>query len=230
MYHTPIPAEPADELSHQPPIMECEEPLIPLSTFSERIFIYPSYYLQDYDGTTEEAYLRSGVANRLQQAAEMLPEGFFFVVFDGWRSYEVQQSLYNRFKESLLAQGWQEGEELDRELTKFVARPTRDLSRPSPHLTGAAIDLTISGPDGWLEMGTEFDDFSEVAATRYFEELSAYDERTLRIRDNRRLLYHVMNKAGFTNYPREWWHFEYGTISWARKNRTSAIYGGIATL
>lgn len=230
MLDLPIAAEPQTDTSILPPIYECGEPMIPLSTLSDKIKVYPFYYEQDYDGATAESYLRVGAAKLLQQAAGLLPDGLFFVVLDGWRSYQVQQSLYDRFKQSLLAQGWHEGEQLDRELAKFVARPSQDVTRPSPHLTGGAIDLTISGPNGWLEMGTEFDDFTNAAATRYFEELPFYDERSLCIRDNRRLLFHLMAEVGFTNYPREWWHYEYGTISWARKNQTAAIYGGVLSL
>lgn len=230
MQDSPIPAEPQVDMSYLPPIRECNEPLIPLSSVTGRIRIYSYYYEQKYDGASPQAYLRTGVVKRLLQAADHLPDHYFFVVLDGWRSYQLQLSLYTRFKESLLAQGWEEGAALELELSKYVARPSQDTSRPSPHLTGGAIDLTISGPEGWLDMGTDFDDFTELAATRFFEDLPAYNERARRICHNRRLLYHAMAKAGFTNYAREWWHYEFGTISWARKKQTSAIYGGVLSL
>ncbi|MCK9911700.1 hypothetical protein MXD81_21270, partial [Microbacteriaceae bacterium K1510] len=88
-----------------------------------------------YDGATAESYLRAGAAQLLLQAAEQLPEDHFFVVLDGWRSYQVQQSLYDRFKQTLLDKGWQEGEALSHELAKFVAKPSQDITKPSPHLT-----------------------------------------------------------------------------------------------
>ncbi|MCK9906962.1 hypothetical protein MXD63_44095, partial [Frankia sp. Cpl3] len=93
--HTPIPAEPQVDLSTQPPIYESGEPMVPLSTLSDTIKICPYYYEQGYDGATAESYLRAGAAQLLLQAAEQLPEDHFFVVLDGWRSYQVQQSLYD---------------------------------------------------------------------------------------------------------------------------------------
>ncbi|MEJ8545539.1 M15 family metallopeptidase [Brevibacillus borstelensis] len=221
----PIPPE-QPHLFSQPLLAECGEAMLPLSTLSERIAVWPMYYKQGYDGTTPEAYLRKSAALRLMQAAERLPDGYRLVVFDGWRSYQVQSSLYERFKQTLLEQGWEDGEALRAELSKFVAVPSTDVQRPSPHLSGGAVDLTIEGPDGWLDMGTDFDDFSERAATRFYEN-AAPNEKAQTIRDNRRLLYHLMTEAGFVNYPKEWWHYEYGTISWARQTNGQAIYGGI---
>ncbi|MDF2683915.1 MAG: D-alanyl-D-alanine dipeptidase, partial [Brevibacillus sp.] len=116
------------------------------------------------------------------------------------------------------------------ELSKFVAKPTTDIEKPSPHLSGGAVDLTISGPNGWLEMGTDFDDFTELAMTRHFEELSSPTEKEIGIRNNRRLLYHLMIQVGFTNYSHEWWHYEYGTRSWARQTNGQPIYGGILSM
>ena len=226
MTFPPIPLLPEQNGDHPPVLHECGEPLIPLSTLSPRIVLYPAYCRQGYDGAMEEIYLREGAARLLAQAAEKLPRKYHLVALDGWRPYQVQASIYERFRQSLLAQGWQEGEELDAELNKFVAKPTTDISKPSPHLSGGAIDLTIASADGWLEMGTPFDDFSDAAATRYYEELPSLSERELVIRENRRLLYHLMTEAGFVNYPKEWWHYEYGTRSWARKTGQVAIYGG----
>jgi len=229
MYFPPIPDEQhaSDTL---PPLHECGEPLMPLSKLSPKISVHPYYYLEGYAGAMPEAYLRKGVAMRLVQAAERLPQGYSLVVLDAWRPYEVQHSLYERFKQSLLAAGWPEGSELDQELRKFVAPPTRNILQPPPHLSGGALDLTIAGPDGWLNMGTPFDDFSERARTSYFEHVSDDLVETIAIRDNRRLLYHLMTHAGFVNYPEEWWHYEYGTLTWARLMNTTAIYGGVLTL
>lgn len=226
----PIPILLEETSEHTPVLRECGEPLIPLSTLTPRIAVYSVYYHQGYEGAQPEIYLREGAAHRLAAAAETLPSAYHLVVLDGWRSHQVQASLYERFRQSLLAQGWQEGEELAAELSKFVAKPTTDISNPSPHLSGGAVDLTIAGTDGWLDMGTPFDDFSELAATRYFEEMPVLTERERIIRENRRLLYHLMTEAGFVNYPEEWWHYEYGTRSWARATGRDAMYGGILSV
>jgi len=55
-------------------------------------------------------------------------------------------------------------------------------------------------PVGALAMGTPFDCFSEASATRS-EAVSR--EAT----ENRRLLRSAMEKQGFSNYAKEWWHY-----------------------
>jgi len=230
MNYPPIPASLDDRTALPPPASECGEAMVPLSAFSPRITVYPAYYHRGYAGAQTEAYLRKGAAERLALAAEQLPAGYRLVVLDGWRSHEVQDSLYEGFRQSLIAQGWTDEDAIARELGKFVAKPTTDLEKPSPHLSGGAVDLTIAGPDGWLAMGTDFDDFSELAATRSFEEIREPAEKEIEIRDNRRLLYHAMIQAGFTNYAQEWWHYEYGTRSWARQTRQLPFYGGILSV
>jgi len=227
MAFPPIPPLP-EEIGELPPVLhECGEPLIPLSRLSPRIVLYPAYFHQGYDGAMEEIYLREKAARLLVQVAERLPQGYHLVALDGWRPCQLQASIYERFRQTLLSQGWQEGEELDAELDKFVAKPSNDIRNPAPHFSGGAIDLTIANADGWLEMGTPFDDFSDAAATRYYEELPSPSERELAVRENRRLLYHLMAEAGFVNYPKEWWHYEYGTRRWAKETGQVAVYGGI---
>jgi D-alanyl-D-alanine dipeptidase len=35
-----------------------------------------------------------------------------------------------------------------------------------------------------------------------------------------------MTKAGFINYPKEYWHYSYGDVMWAElTGSTTAIYG-----
>lgn len=224
-----IPPEAAREIqaNSQPIIEECGEPLVSLAGYAPRIQVYPYYHHLGFTHAQPDCLIREGVARKLAAAADKLPAGYSLVIWDGWRPYAVQQELYDRTKAHLLAQGWQEGEALEAEISKFVAKPTTDADKPSPHLSGGAVDLTLAGPDGWLAMGTDFDDFTEKALTRYFEqqsELIAADREAL---ENRRLLYHLLIAEGFTNYEEEWWHFEYGTLSWARKNKTTACYRGI---
>lgn len=230
MLYPPIPVIPEVSTANLSVWHDCGEPLVPLSTLSPKITVYSAYYHQGYDGTQPEIYLREGAAERLAAAAEKLPTDYSFVALDGWRSTQVQASLYEEFRQSLLRQGWQDGDELKAELGKFVALPTTDIQKPSPHLSGGAIDLTIAGPGGWLEMGTAFDDFSDLATTRHYEEISELSERDILIRDNRRLLYHLMIEAGFVNYPKEWWHYEYGTRSWAVRTGEDPRYGGILSM
>lgn len=53
---------------------------------------------------------------------------------------------------------------------------------------------------GQINMGTSFDCFSELAHTAN-SSISAESQK------NRQILKTAMEKHGFTNYPKEWWHF-----------------------
>jgi D-alanyl-D-alanine dipeptidase len=76
------------------------------------------------------------------------------------------------------------------------------IARRSRHNTGSAVDLTlIRLRDGRrLRMGTGYDDLSPAAHTL------AAGGRPLR---NRLELKAAMERHGFTNYWREWWHYEH---------------------
>ena len=56
--------------------------------------------------------------------------------------------------------------------------------------------------DGTLDMGTAFDCFDQKSNTSSSTPTAAQ-------RDNRKLLLNFMERGGFHNYPREWWHFSF---------------------
>lgn len=81
-----------------------------------------------------------------------------------------------------------------------------------------------------LNMGTDFDHFGSEAGTRYFEDLAEQKKISDNEKEslqNRRFLYQVMKKAGFSNYPEEWWHWSSGdNMDAANSGKEFAIYGG----
>lgn len=82
---------------------------------------------------------------------------------------------------------------------RYVANPATG----SRHNRGAAIDLTLLGPDGTeLLMPSEFDDFSERAHRNFMACEPA-------ARENRAHLEQLMESAGFTGLATEWWHFDW---------------------
>jgi D-alanyl-D-alanine dipeptidase len=168
--------------------------------------------------------MRKGIYDKLCRAISLLPEGYCFKVFDAWRPFEVQESLYNEYVDKLIKVEGVEVEIAKEKATCFVSKPSKDIRYPAVHSTGGAIDITIvDNNHNELNMGTEFDDFSILANTDAFEN-SDNEE----VRRNRRLLYRVMTSVGFTNFPSEWWHYDYGDAFWAAQNGISfALYGGI---
>lgn len=209
----------------QVPILPSNQPLVCLNDLEDQypLRVSPQYYLQGIKGSTPEMYLRKGAAYRLIGASQMLPKGFSFIFFDGYRSLDVQAALFNSFKEQLTFQHQDATEEKIIEMTQtYVSLPSADPLKPSPHATGGAIDLSITDSHGnLLEMGTDFDSFEPSAQTAYFK----YNSEGKVYHLNRLLLYSVMISNGFTNYPEEWWHYDYGNQFWGCILRRPAIYG-----
>ncbi|RYL95019.1 hypothetical protein EWI07_03050 [Sporolactobacillus sp. THM7-4] len=203
-----------------------DEPLVSLTGVSPKIKIYPSYYLQKMPGTSQDLFLREEVARKIVQTAEQLPDGLFLVLIDGWRSFETQRFIYERTIRQFRAAGYSENR-IQKEITDFVACPSKDPVRPAPHYSGGAIDLTLADDHDWIDMGTGFDDFTERAHLDFFEGKTGLSDLERLARDHRRFLRDRMEGAGFTHYPTEWWHYSYGDRAWAREHQTIPLYGGI---
>lgn len=219
----PIPAEPEGENPWQAPL-ECGQPLVDITDW-ERVH-YGAYYAgMGLQHALTRCYVRQEVSERLQKVLESLPQEYSLWIYDTLRPVEVQQSLYDLYWDKL-AQEYPEvdDEELRRRIDDFVAWPRVDYQRPTPHSTGGAVDLTLMYRGQLLPMGTEFDDLTERANTRYYEECATGEE----FRDNRRILYHAMTEAGFVNYRHEWWHYAFGDRAWGHAVGKVPIYSYIA--
>lgn len=179
----------------------------------------PPYYAE-IPGSIPSLLARESVAAKLCEVNAMLePIGLEVFIFDAFRPPEVQAFFHGVWMPSELTRlspGLVEPE-LSREVELYWAAPTTDPRSPSPHATGAAIDLTIRAVQGReLFMGTIFDDVSTASRTDYFElhsKSGSYsDEEAKR---NRRLLYWCMLEVGFANNPNEWWHYSWGDQMWS---------------
>jgi zinc D-Ala-D-Ala dipeptidase len=71
------------------------------------------------------------------------------------------------------------------------------IAAQSTHSTGLAVDIGLKGKD----FGAPFDFFDKASWTAAAVSPEA--------RRNRNLLTRLMRRAGFENYPREWWHFTF---------------------
>lgn len=83
------------------------------------------------------------------------------------------------------------------------------IASRSGHSRGGTIDLTLvaltpgsSSKPVELDMGSPFDFFGPISATTY-QAISAQQ------RANRLLLKTLMERHGFVNYRKEWWHFRF---------------------
>ena len=220
---SPIPAPAAEDWSRVPPPVDCGEALVDPTALSPQILYDASYSQQGLPGL-ETCLLREVVAQKLVLAADQLPQGYAILIFDALRPLSVQRAIYEQFKARFLREkpGISE-EELTALLDDFVAKPVKRLERPAPHTTGGAVDLTLCKDGLPLDMGTGFDDLTDLARTDALEH--ACPAGFEQARDNRRLLYNLMTSVGFVNYRCEWWHYAYGERQWAVRTGKSPFYG-----
>lgn len=206
-------------------LKENNEPLIHASLYPEKILTRSWYFSERLPGSLPEVWVRESVYEKLLVAAESLPEGLRLVIWDGWRSYELQSFLFKKMLDRIKSKGNVQTEEEAREQASvFVAIPSKDNETVSGHLTGGAVDLTLADVRGhYLDMGGSFDDTSEHSQTWYYENP---DRGNIIARNNRRLLIRIMESAGFSNYPCEWWHFDYGNANWAVRTKSECAFYG----
>ena len=232
MRPVPILRQPCQYLPGQTPIPldlndpRSREPLVELRTLGVRGENY--YHRADganapyntrLEGSIPDLLLRDGAALRLVRADRSLQaRGLRLFVMDAYRPIATQRKIWDfMFDHFRRSEPPLTPREVEAETLKFVSDP-RSFDPADPqstplHATGGAVDLTLTGLDGEaIDMGTPFDDPSERADLCWFEEkarareLDADDPRLL----GRRILYWSLRDVGFTNYPREWWHYDLG--------------------
>lgn len=199
-----------------------------ISISNAGILCKPIYFLNNIPNSLSDCYARESIIEKLLYINKNLPNGYQLLIYDAYRPIAVQQELWNSYEKIVKEQNPNDNiQEIENKTSIFVSKPSYDILNPSIHNTGGAIDLTIVDKFGHpLNMGTEFDDFTEKSNTNHFE-YYANEIISEEIRRNRRLLYWSMINAGFVNLPSEWWHYDFGDKIWATENKCNAIYGGI---
>ena len=201
-----------------------DEPLVAVADIGGNVAEDPRYFAMGLPGARPRCHVRTGVATALAAAASSLPDGLGLLVWDGYRSLETQQALFNGYLNELIAihPDWP-ADLLEDEAARYVTPPSRSAVAPPPHLTGGAVDLTLVGASGEpLDLGTDFDAFVDAAGARALEGTPSD------ARDNRRILYWAMASAGFTPYVEEWWHYDLGDQFWGLQSGQTARYGAAA--
>ena len=185
------------------------------------------YPLLKLNNAVADCYVREEVFERLKLAQSFLPDGIKLRVWDAWRSFALQEELYQKYSNDIIKQFGLENqphETRQKIIAGFISYPVKNEREPAVHTSGGAVDVTLVDKDGnELNMGTAFDAFCEQTQTSYYEKA---EEDTV-IRNNRRMLYNCMTAAGFTNLPSEWWHYDFGDKFWGYYNNTPAIYSGV---
>ena len=141
--------------------------------------------LPGYEGN--RAYLRDEAAVALSLAnADLHREGFGLKVWDAYRPVRASEAMV----------AWAQ-----RENRTNLLRDGYIASR-SRHNLGVAVDLTLiqlsTGAE--VNMGTAYDTFAPAAHTNTARGV---------IGVNRKRLKTALERHGFVNYEKEWWHYSY---------------------
>ncbi|QPK43832.1 M15 family metallopeptidase [Streptomyces gardneri] len=173
---------------------------------------------QDLEGAF--AHLREGVVERLLKAQSMLPDGLRLLFVEGYRPPSLQREYFEEYADELRAlhPEW-EADRIRTAASRYVSPP-----EIAPHSAGAAVDLTLVGPDGReLDLGTRMNAGPEESAGACYTDA---DTISAEARAHRDLLGSVLSAAGLVNYPTEWWHWSFGDRYWAlMTGRAAALYG-----
>ena len=178
------------------------ESLIPVT--GDRITSQTVYFDAGWTEAAPFVVARRGVVDRLRTAAATLPANYGLCVLDAWRPLSLQAALHAQAPAG------------------FKCAPNDDPALPPPHLSGGAVDITLTWDGQPLALGTEFDVYGDDAWTAAFEETPGL------IRELRRLLFWSMRGAGFVVLDCEWYHFEHGTPRWAALTGEDAVYAAVA--
>lgn len=142
------------------------------------------------------AWLHVIAASALERVVAYLAArrpGARVLVLDALRPQRVQQELWDALAGT--------------DLQLYLAEP----SRGSIHSYGMALDVTILDEDGVeLDMGTGFDDMTELSHPALEEGFLTRGDLTPLQVANRQLLRDAMFQAGFVGINTEWWHFDCG--------------------
>ena len=199
-------------------------------------YCYP-YYMREMHLTTDKRiFLRQEVLNRFVQARETLrSKGFDLIVYDGWRSVELQENLFWHYMREFTAARFNRKDEFVqlKELSQvrdyfkrlppdvqttlreanstYVSWPSKNPLVPSPHVTGGSLDVWLYQDGVPASVGIPFDWMEENAGAFYhlkrWRKSFSGDHRVC---SNRSALLLAMIQAGFSCYPPEIWHFNFG--------------------
>jgi D-alanyl-D-alanine dipeptidase len=144
----------------------------------------------------------TGVEQAVAQLASEAP-GHRLLVLDALRPHRVQVLLWDFLDGT--------------DLREYVADPARG----SIHSFGMALDATLLDASGReLDMGSGFDEMTELSHPRLEARHLASGELTPTQVRNRELLRRALTAGGFNGVDNEWWHFDMLDRSHVRQHFT----------
>lgn len=220
MTSSPFPADQRIVLIGDPrvravPVRECGEPLVDcrgrMRVDTRRA-----------DPAGHFAHLRAGVAERLERAEKLLPDGWRWLLVEGYRPPALQREIFDGYA----ATPRKLDPDADEERIRTAASRWCAPAETAGHVAGAAIDLTVCTRDGAeIDMGSPEAATPEESGGACCTHAPGLPERA---RENRALMIEALSSVGMVNYPTEWWHWSYGDRYWAWSTTApTAAYGPV---
>jgi zinc D-Ala-D-Ala dipeptidase len=155
------------------------------------------------------AWLHRDAAAALERSVAWLGRergDLLLLVLDAMRPQRVQEQLWAALQGT--------------ELLGYLAPPERG----SIHSFGMAVDITLIDRAGVeLDMGTPFDDLSELSHPALEETMLERGELSVQQIANRQLLRNAMQHGGWIGINSEWWHFDCGDRNLVREQYTRIL-------
>jgi predicted amino acid racemase/D-alanyl-D-alanine dipeptidase len=200
------------------PTISVKEDHSPLNSLNESGFnlIFESSIKKDYKFMVREAVFDKigRISKRLDKEDKTL------IIRSAWRSFEHQRLLWEERVDSLKKEyPKKQIEEIEELVSYFIAPPSK-----STHSTGGAVDALIYDlkNDCVLRFGTN--DGLKIDLNDKCYPYHPYI--TPEAKHNRKLLIGLFEEEDFVVDIKEYWHFDYGNVSWAiEKGAEHAIYG-----
>ncbi len=190
------------------PINESREPLVNLAIYCPKLIIRSGI----------NPLAREGVAIRLNKVLVKVPEEYNLFLARAIRTVSEQKQRYDAYFLQLQREhpSWPNSI-LKRETNRFFA--PYDQPTPPGHTTGGAVDVYLIDKNGNpIDQPPPLEDWS-LGYTH-----SSKVDTSIQLL--RKTLCNLMEEEGFSNYPKEYWHYSYGDNAWAaRHGKPHAIYG-----
>jgi len=215
-----------DERILSVPIEESNEPLIDLKEQSV-VLLGPSPEIPDNQDYTK---MRNAVYDKLVEAQKKLPHGLRFRLYEGYRSLQLQQKLFDdRYQLLKKKYSHWHHEQIFHETVKLIS-PVVNLDgthNVPPHSTGAAVDVyLIDDNEEIVDMGIPVADWMQDVDGSFSKTDSSKISDLAK--KNRAVMSTALIKVGFVNYPSEYWHWSYGDRYWAyHVGEKKARYGTV---
>ncbi len=149
---------------------------------------------------SNNAILTIEAAKALKKAQqELIKKGYSLIIYDAYRPQKAVTEFVQWAKnlnDTLMK------EEFYPTVAKKNLFNAGYISSHSRHSSGSTVDLSIVSlkTNQPIDMGSPYDFFGKPSWI-------TYNTLSKKQKANRTLLQTVMNKSGFRNYAKEWWHF-----------------------